>query len=166
MSIRHTVTDSPIGELTLVADDQALIGLYFEGHRRRPRLTAGLGPRTGEGFEAPMAQLKEYFAGHRRTFDLELAPRGTPFEQRVWSLLTRIPHGQTRTYGELAAALGEPGAAQAVGNANGWNPISIIVPCHRVVGASGRLTGYAGGLARKRFLLDLEEGLDESGRLF
>ncbi|UOZ05762.1 MULTISPECIES: methylated-DNA--[protein]-cysteine S-methyltransferase [unclassified Amycolatopsis] len=167
MSVRHTVIDSPIGPLTLVGDAAgALLGLYFDGHLRTPRMT-DLGERTETGFEVVEAQLGEYFAGTRREFDLELAPRGSAFEKQVWDLLTKIPFGETRTYGQLAAALGDPGAAQAVGNANGWNPISVIVPCHRVVGTSGSLTGYAGGLARKRFLLSLEEPpADEVGRLF
>ena len=166
MSVRHTVIDSPIGPLTLVGEGAALLGLYFDGHLRTPRLT-DRGPRVDDGFEAVEKQLGEYFAGTRREFDLELAPRGSAFERQVWALLTKIPFGETRTYGQLAAELGDPGAAQAVGNANGWNPISVIVPCHRVVGTSGSLTGYAGGLTRKRFLLSLEEPpADEVGRLF
>ncbi len=165
MSVRHTVVDSPVGPLTLVRDGAALIGLYFEGHRRTPRL-ADRGARVDTGFDAPVRQLSEYFSGLRREFDLELAPRGSAFEKQVWALLTKIPYGETRTYGQLAAELGDPVAAQAVGNANGWNPISIIVPCHRVVGANGSLTGYAGGLSRKRFLLSLEEPpAAEGGRL-
>jgi methylated-DNA-[protein]-cysteine S-methyltransferase len=165
-TFRHTVVDSPVGPLTLVGDGAALVGLYFDRHLRTPRLT-DLGPRTEHGFEAAEQQLREYFAGTRRAFDLELAPRGSAFEKRVWALLETIPYGETRTYGQLAAALGDPGAAQAVGNANGWNPISIVVPCHRVVGTSGSLTGYAGGLDRKRFLLRLEEPpAAEDGRLF
>ncbi|MEV0068204.1 MULTISPECIES: methylated-DNA--[protein]-cysteine S-methyltransferase [unclassified Amycolatopsis] len=166
MGVRHTVTASPVGDLTLVADGTALVGLYFEGHKREPRL-ASLGPRSDEGFGDAIRQLGEYFAGERREFDLELAPRGSGFERLVWDLLTKIPYGEKRTYGELAAELGDPGAAQAVGNANGWNPISIVVPCHRVVGASGGLTGYAGGVDRKRFLLSLEEPpAEDNGRLF
>ncbi|SEP02732.1 methylated-DNA--[protein]-cysteine S-methyltransferase [Amycolatopsis saalfeldensis] len=166
MSVRHTVVDSPVGELTLVADGDALIGLYFDGHQRKPRLD-GFGPRDDRGFGDVTRQLGEYFAGSRTEFDLPLAPRGSEFELKVWGLLTTIPHGETRTYGQLAAELGDPGAAQAVGNANGWNPISIVVPCHRVIGASGGLTGYAGGVDRKRFLLALEEPpADEDGRLF
>jgi methylated-DNA-[protein]-cysteine S-methyltransferase len=164
--VRHTTTDSPVGDLTLVADGDALVGLYFEDHRRTPRVP-DFGPRTAEGFEEAIRQLREYFDGERTEFDLALAPRGSAFELRVWSLLTKIPHGETRTYGRLAAELGEPGSAQAVGNANGWNPISIVVPCHRVVGADGSLTGYAGGLDRKRFLLGLEERpAADDGRLF
>ena len=166
MSVRHTVVASPVGPLTLVGDGTALIGLYFDGHLRTPRVT-DLGPRVDDGFETTKQQLAEYFAGTRREFDLELAPRGSAFEKQVWAMLTKIPYGETRTYGQLAAELGDPGAAQAVGNANGWNPISVIVPCHRVVGTSGGLTGYAGGLDRKRFLLSLEEPpADEVGRLF
>ena len=166
MGVRHTVTDSPVGELTLVADGSALIGLYFHGHSRNPRLPS-LGPRDDSGFEDAITQLREYFAGDRTRFSLELAPRGSAFELAVWAELLKIPYGETRTYGQLAAALGDPSGAQAVGNANGWNPISIVVPCHRVVGSDGRLTGYAGGLSRKRFLLALEEPpAEDLGRLF
>lgn len=166
MSVQHTIIDSPVGPLTLVGAGAALIGLYFEGHRRTPRL-AERGMWVDTGFDAPIQQLSEYFNGTRREFDLELAPRGSAFEKKVWARLMNIPYGETRTYGQLAAELGDPGAAQAVGNANGWNPISIIVPCHRVVGTSGNLTGYAGGLSRKRFLLSLEEpSAAEGGRLF
>jgi methylated-DNA-[protein]-cysteine S-methyltransferase len=166
MGVRHTVTDSPIGDLTLVADGSALVGLYFDGHSRTPRLPS-LGARDDSGFDDVRAQLAEYFAGTRTEFSVELAPRGSSFELEVWARLRKIPYGETRTYGQLAQELGDPGAAQAVGNANGWNPISIIVPCHRVVGSNGRLTGYAGGLRRKRFLLALEEPPPEvTGRLF
>ncbi|MBB5897270.1 methylated-DNA--[protein]-cysteine S-methyltransferase [Kutzneria kofuensis] len=165
MGVRHTVTDSPVGSLTLVADGAALIGLYFDGHSRPPRVPVG--PRDDSGFDDAITQLGEYFAGTRTRFSLELAPRGSAFELAVWEQLLKIPYGETRTYRQLAVALGDPGGAQAVGNANGWNPISIIVPCHRVVGADGRLTGYAGGLSRKRFLLSLEEPpAEDLGRLF
>jgi methylated-DNA-[protein]-cysteine S-methyltransferase len=165
MGVRHTITDSPVGPLTLVADGAALIGLYFDGHGRTPRVA--LGERDDAGFAEAISQLGEYFAGTRTTFDLELAPRGSAFELAVWQQLLKIPYGETRTYGQLAVAFGDPSGAQAVGNANGWNPISIIVPCHRVVGASGQLTGYAGGLSRKRFLLSLEEPpAEDLGRLF
>ncbi len=168
--VRHTVIDSSVGPLTLVADGGALIGLYFDGHRRQPR-DPDQGPRVDaradDGLDAAARQLGEYFAGTRHRFDLELAPRGSAYERRVWGLLTTIGYGETRTYGQLAAELGDPGGAQAVGNANGWNPISIIVPCHRVIGTSGGLIGYAGGVERKRFLLSLEEPpADEDGRLF
>ncbi|NBH10818.1 methylated-DNA--[protein]-cysteine S-methyltransferase [Amycolatopsis sp. SID8362] len=164
--MKHAVIASPIGPLTLVGDGEALAGLYFDGHLRTPRIT-DLGHRDDDAFETARRQLGEYFAGTRREFDLELAPRGSAFEKQVWALLTKIPYGETRTYGQLATELGDPGAAQAVGNANGWNPISVIVPCHRVVGTGGGLTGYAGGLDRKRFLLSLEEPpAAEVGRLF
>lgn len=164
----HTVIDSPVGALTLVAEDAALTGIYFAIHRRRDRL-----PDFGELvsssglFGDAARQLGEYFAGDRRVFDLPLAPRGDQFQQSVWAQLRQIPYGQTRSYGDLAKAIGRPGAAQAVGAANGANPLSIVVPCHRVLGADGSLTGYAGGLGRKRFLLELERpAADVEGRLF
>ncbi|MGV9296697.1 methylated-DNA--[protein]-cysteine S-methyltransferase [Amycolatopsis sp. NPDC003676] len=166
MAFRHTVAASPVGDLTLVADGSALVAVYFDSHSRTPRFP-DFGPRADDTFATVTQQLDEYFAGRRQTFDLELDLRGSDFERRVWQLLTRIPYGETRTYRDLAVELGEPGAAQAVGNANGWNPLSIVVPCHRVVGSSGGLTGYAGGVARKRFLLQLEEPpADDAGRLF
>jgi methylated-DNA-[protein]-cysteine S-methyltransferase len=166
MNATHTVIDSPVGDLTVVAVDGAITGLYFTNHLRAPA-QAALGERTDEGFAEVTKQLGEYFAGTRREFDLPLAPVGNDFQQRVWALLATIPYGETRSYGDLAKALGDPGLAQAVGSANGRNPISIIVPCHRVVGADGSLTGYAGGLDRKRYLLEMEEPADVSaGRLF
>jgi len=151
----HTIIDSPVGELTLVAHDGVLSGLYFAEHVRRPDPIT-FGQRVGTGFEAVIEQLGEYFRGDRTRFELPLGPRGRAFEQRVWELLRRIPYGETRSYGQLAAELGDPGLARDVGAANGRNPLSVIVPCHRVVGADGRLVGYAGGLDRKRFLLALE----------
>jgi len=151
----HAVTDSPIGPLTLVGAGGALSGLYMVEHRYAP---ASFGERDDDAFPAAAEQLREYFAGARTTFDLELAPAGTPFQQQVWAALREVPYGETTTYGELAAVLGRPTASRAVGHANGHNPISIIVPCHRVVGSSGSLTGYGGGLPRKRFLLALEAG--------
>ena len=166
MSVTHTVADSPIGELTLVADGDALTGLFFTGRPHEPK-PAALGERADEGFAEVRRQLAEYFAGPRTAFDLPLAAHGTAFEHQVWDLLKEIPYGQTRSYGDLARRLGDPALAQAVGWANGRNPISLIVPCHRVIGADGRLTGYAGGLDRKRYLLELEEPAEVSaGRLF
>ena len=166
MSTRHTVIDSPLGGLTVVADDEGLTGLYFEGHQRGPAQET-LGERTDDGFAEVRGQLAEYFAGERTTFDLPLAPRGDEFQLKVWAMLREIPYGETRTYGQLATRLGDRALAQAVGSANGRNPISVIVPCHRVIGADGGLTGYAGGLERKRFLLALEEpAADDAGRLF
>jgi methylated-DNA-[protein]-cysteine S-methyltransferase len=113
---------------------------------------------TGDACAQVVAQLEEYVRGERRRFELDLAPEGTDFEQRVWSELRRIPFGATDTYGEIARRLGDPAAAQAVGAANASNPIAIIVPCHRVIGSDGDLTGYAGGLDRKKWLLDMESG--------
>lgn len=166
MATRHTVVDSPLGALTLVAEGDALSGVYFEGHRRGPSPDS-LGPREEAGFEDARAQLEQYFEGRLRHFDLPLAPRGDSFQQRVWKLLEQIPYAETRSYGELARELGDPALAQAVGAANGRNPLSIIVPCHRVVAADGSLTGYAGGLERKRHLLDLEESAaGTASRLF
>ncbi|MEI2775498.1 MAG: methylated-DNA--[protein]-cysteine S-methyltransferase [Tetrasphaera sp.] len=164
----HVVLDSPVGPLTVVAEDEAVIGIYFAGHRRRhPLPPAGLALPAEPVLQDTAGQLAEYFAGRRRAFDLPLAPRGDAFQQDVWALLQDIPYGKTRSYGDLAAALGRPGAARAVGAANGANPISIVIPCHRVVGADGTLTGYAGGLDRKRFLLDLERPPPgDDGRLF
>jgi methylated-DNA-[protein]-cysteine S-methyltransferase len=152
----HAVTDSPIGALTLVGTGGALAGLYMVEHRYAP---ASFGERDDGAFAEVVEQLAEYFAGTRTEFDLALAPVGTPFQQRVWAELRAIPYGETTTYGELAAAIGRPAASRAVGHANGHNPISIVVPCHRVIGTSGSLTGYGGGLARKRFLLALESGV-------
>ena len=151
----YTVVESPIGDLTLVGDGAALSALYFADHARRPDGRT-FGPRDDDAFPAAREQLTEYFAGGRTTFDLPLAPVGNVFQRKVWRLLTTIPYGQTRTYGRLAVDLGDPGLARAVGAANGRNPISVVVPCHRVVGHDGALTGYAGGLARKAYLLELE----------
>jgi methylated-DNA-[protein]-cysteine S-methyltransferase len=162
----HTVIASPLGGLTVVAEDGGLSGLYFEGHRRGPGADE-LGAYRESGFEDVRCQLDEYFAGERTRFELPLAPRGNDFQQRVWRLLREIPFGETRSYGDLARRLGDVSLAQAVGSANGRNPLSVIVPCHRVVGAGGDLTGYAGGLDRKRFLLDLEEpAVRRAARLF
>jgi len=147
----HTVVDSPVGPLTLVAEDGALVALSMG---EEPAVDVG---ELDDGALAGIAgQLSAYFRGERRDFDVPLAPPGTPFQQRVWAELRAIPYGETRSYGELAVAIGRPTAARAVGMANARNPIGIVVPCHRVVGADGTLTGYAGGLARKEALLDLE----------
>ena len=145
MSTRTIKT--PIGPLTLQADEAAVTAIRFG---------AGVEQDASPLLDAAEAQLREYFAGARRTFDLPLAPHGTAFQQRVWAALRAIPYGETRTYGELAAAIGSPNASRAVGMANHRNPIPIIIPCHRVIGANGTLTGYAGGLEVKRKLLALE----------
>jgi len=155
MAAVNTTVDSPIGELTLVAEDGRLIGLYFPHHWYKPD-PATFGPRTDAGFDEARRQLAEYFAGDRQRFDLPLDPRGDAFQHRVWELIDRIPYGQTATYGDLARELGGPALAKDVGAAVGRNPLCVLVPCHRVVGTDGKLTGYAGGLTRKRYLLDLE----------
>ncbi|MET8078634.1 methylated-DNA--[protein]-cysteine S-methyltransferase [Streptomyces sp. NPDC005303] len=154
---QHTVIDSPYGPLTLVADDGVLCGLYMTDQRHRPSEETFGEPDNGWSKEAE-DQLEAYFKGELKAFTLELRLHGTPFQRTVWEQLRRIPHGETRTYGELADALGNPKASRAVGLANGRNPIGIVVPCHRVVGADGSLTGYGGGLERKQRLLDFERG--------
>ena len=158
----HTVIDSPVGPLTLVADDGRLAGLYMRQQRHRPAEET-FGVPDPAPFGEVAAQLDAYFAGRLREFDLPLAPVGTPFQQRVWTALRGIGYGETRSYGQLADLIGAPTASRAVGLANGRNPIGIIIPCHRVLGAGGGLTGYGGGLARKRFLLDLEQGVGHLG---
>lgn len=154
---QHTEIDSPYGLLTLVADDGVLCGLYMTDHRHRPPLET-FGPRDDSVFGEAMDQLSAYFAGELKEFTLELRMPGTPFQRTVWEQLKLIPYGETRSYGQLARALGNPGASRAVGLANGRNPVSIIVPCHRVIGAGGSMTGYGGGLDRKQRLLDFERG--------
>ncbi|GAA3894995.1 methylated-DNA--[protein]-cysteine S-methyltransferase [Halomonas cibimaris] len=154
---------SPLGRLTLTADASGITRVDFS--RGLARALANT-PRSHVLLERCKQQLAEYFAGTRREFDLPLAAEGTAFQQAVWRQLQAIPYGETRTYGEIAAALGKPTAARAVGMANGKNPLAIIVPCHRVVGAGGRLTGYSGGLARKQWLLAHEAGQGEADRLF
>jgi methylated-DNA-[protein]-cysteine S-methyltransferase len=154
MNNLHTTVPSPIGELTLMGDEHALRALHLPG--RPPRLDGW--KQASAPFAAAVAQLDEYFAGSRTEFDLELDPRGRPFDMAVWGLLAEIPYGETRSYGELARALGRPDRARAVGGANARNPLAIILPCHRVIGSDGSLTGYGGGLECKRALLDLEQG--------
>jgi methylated-DNA-[protein]-cysteine S-methyltransferase len=149
----HTaLLPSPIGPIYVEGDERGLTRLYTNGHR----FHAGAGPEDGTIADVA-AQLDEYFAGERKQFDLKLAPHGTEFEQRVWDALVEIPYGETVSYGELARELGS--VARAVGRANAVNPISNVVPCHRVVGSTGKLTGYAGGLDVKRKLLDHERGI-------
>lgn len=155
MSSTHAVFDSPIGPLTLVAHDGVLSGVYFPAHSRLPDPET-FGVLVQTGFDAATEQLEEYFRGERTKFELSIAPRGSAFQLSVWNLLRQIPYGETRSYGQLARELGNVSLAREVGGANARNPLSVIVPCHRVVGADGRLVGYAGGLERKRFLLDLE----------
>jgi methylated-DNA-[protein]-cysteine S-methyltransferase len=155
-----TTIESPLGRLRLVARDDELAGVYLP-EQNAPPATPGATPIL----EHAAAQLAEYFAGALRTFDLAalaIAPRGSGFQERVWRALLDIPYGTTITYGELARAIGRPAASRAVGAANGQNPISIIVPCHRVIAASGALTGYAGGLAAKHWLLAHEQRIARS----
>jgi len=150
-----TIYESPVGPLTLISDGAALAHLEFEN----PRYAYTPAPAGSDAvLDQTRRQLDAYFAGKLRAFDIPLAPKGTPFQQRVWAALLTIPYGVTRTYGQQAAAIGSPQASRAVGLANGRNPISIIVPCHRVIGANGGLTGYGGGMERKKMLLDLEQG--------
>lgn len=151
----YSVHDSPLGPLTLRARAGVLDGLYMLAHRHGPA-EEQLGGRVADAAPAAREQLAAYFAGELREFDLEVSVRGTEFQQRVWTALREIPFGETRSYGELALAIGQPTAVRAVGLANGKNPVSIVVPCHRVVGADGSLTGYGGGTDRKRALLELE----------
>lgn len=145
---------SPLGALRLVARVDELVGVYLPD---QPMPVASVAVPT-RVLAAAAAQLTEFFAGERQEFELALQPVGTNFQQLVWSALRKIPFGETWTYGELARAIGRPSASRAVGAANSKNPLSIIVPCHRVIGASGELTGYAGGMAAKRWLLDHERG--------
>lgn len=150
---------SPLGEVLIVADEAGLTGLHFVDQQHFPKDTADWQLRPAQPvLVAARRQLEEYFAGQRRHFELPLAPRGTAFQREVWQALTAIPYGATTSYGALAASLGRPSASRAVGAANGRNPLGIIVPCHRVIGSAGALTGYAGGLERKQALLALERG--------
>ncbi len=170
MNSRHAVIDSPLGELTLVADGAALTGLYFRHHWYRPSADT-FGPRvdhrTDELLAEAQAQLDEFLAGDRISFELPTAAHGDDRQRRIWDRLTAIPYGETVTYGEIAEELADGTTAQEVGAAVGRNPLSIVVPCHRVVGKNGKLTGYAGGLERKKFLLDLEEPAElRAARLF
>ncbi|OLT23907.1 cysteine methyltransferase [Actinomadura sp. CNU-125] len=159
MQTTHTVLESKVGPLTVVVTGGAVSGLYMDEQRHRP-------PQETFGFpvddpsERPFAQVAEqlaaYFAGDLTEFDVPLALNGTPFQQRVWAALQDIPYGETISYGELAREIGNPSASRAVGLANGKNPVGVIVPCHRVVGSNGDLTGYGGGIDRKRYLLGFE----------
>jgi len=151
----YTTTSSPLGGITLVSAAEGLRGLYFEGQRHWPRdAQAWIREDDGSRFDEALHALARYFMGKSHRFDLPLAPlTGTAFQQDVWQALRQIPTGQTWTYGQLAAHLGKPDAVRAVGAAVGRNPLSVIIPCHRVIGRDGSLTGYAGGLERKRWLL-------------
>jgi methylated-DNA-[protein]-cysteine S-methyltransferase len=154
----YTTFDTPIGELLLAGDGRALQRLSMQS-APRPVAIDPRWQREDRSFAGAREQLEQYFDGARREFDVELDLLGNPFELRVWNALLEIPYGETASYGQIATALGEPAAARAVGLANARNPVALIVPCHRVIGADGSLTGYGGGLERKQFLLDLEAGV-------
>ena len=151
-AILYSTLSSPIGELLLTSNGRSVTGVYLRNQKHGARRT-GDWKRDDAALKRLRAQLQAYFAGALREFELPLAAAGTPFQQRVWRALCEIPYGETISYGELARRIGQPKAARAVGLANGRNPISIVVPCHRVIGANGSLTGYGGGLERKRWLL-------------
>lgn len=153
--IEYRTIDSPIGPLTLAGRNSALTNLRMVDQTYEPRRT-DWSPNS-QAFNEAVDQLGAYFAGDLTDFDIELDLQGTEFQRRVWHALLTIPYGETRSYGEIAEQIGAPGAARAVGLANGHNPIAIIVPCHRVIGANGSLTGFGGGLGRKRTLLELEK---------
>jgi len=154
--VYYDYLDSPVGRLLLVLDGQGLRRVHFENSRHAFRLDEEWQRGPGALHEA-RAQLKAYFAGKLKTFDLPLAPQGTEFQQQVWLELLRIPYGATTSYGDIARRIGDVTASRAVGAANGQNPLAIVVPCHRLIGANGSLTGYGGGLSTKRFLLNLEQ---------
>lgn len=170
MYTRHAVIDTVLGEVTLVASGTSIVGLYFRHHWHRPaEVSFGtlVAVASDELLRDAACQLREYLDGDRVTFDLPTATAGDSFQESVWELVRQIPRSETVTYGDLADRLGDRTLAQSVGQAVGRNPLCVILPCHRVVGANGRLAGYAGGLARKKFLLDLEESASaKAERLF
>ena len=158
LELRQRTLSTPVGELRLLASAEALVAVYFDAHLA-PELPRAPEDPDHRVLDRAATQLREYFEGSRRVFDVPLAPEGTAFQRQVWAALRDIPFGETRSYGELAASLDRPSASRAVGAANGRNPISVIVPCHRVIGSDGSLTGYAGGVERKRWLLVHEGSL-------
>ena len=157
--------DSPIGRLLLTSDGEALTGLYMGAPSKSPQLGSDWAEKRNAGpLPEAARQLAEYFAGTRQVFDLPLKMQGTDFQKRVWRQLTKIPFGETWSYGQLAKCIDNPNGSRAVGLANGRNPIAVIVPCHRVIGADGSLTGFGGGIPRKQWLL-AHEGMPSSGNL-
>lgn len=154
-NLTYGTLESPIGELLLVGTDRALHGLYMQAGPRPQALGVEWQPDSG-ALDPVRRQLDEYFAGRRTAFEVDVAFAGTPFQAKVWRALTEIPYGETISYGELARRIGQPTAVRAVGLANGRNPVSVVVPCHRVIGADGSLTGFGGGVERKLTLLELE----------
>jgi methylated-DNA-[protein]-cysteine S-methyltransferase len=166
VEMTHTRIASALGDLTVVARDGTVVGLYFPGHWYRPE-PAGFGRCNDFGFEAVRDQISQFLAGSRQEFAVPVATTGDEYQERVWALVRHIPYGETVTYGDLARRLGDGTTPQDVGAAVGRNPVCLLVPCHRVVGAGGKVTGYAGGLTRKRFLLDLEARVSgRESRLF
>ncbi len=159
-----TTISSPVGRLTLVGQGDDLVGLHFDEDPLAAKMRDG-NDRDDRRLRPAVQQLEEYFAGARPRFELSLVPPGTAFQKKVWAALLRIPFGATATYGEIARAVGRPDASRAVGGANHRNPIAIIIPCHRVIGADGSMTGYGGGLPRKRLLLELETRVASAGQL-
>src|SRR5947207_10440214 len=158
--VRYSLMPSPLGDVILVANGDALCGVYFDDQKYLPPIDpAWQKDEDSAVLRAAHSQLDQYFAGSRRLFELPLAPNGTPFQRAVWNEIAQVPWGETLTYAELASRAGHPGSARAAGAATGRNPLSIIVPCHRIVGSDGSLTGYAGGLDRKQTLLALEQPL-------
>jgi methylated-DNA-[protein]-cysteine S-methyltransferase len=153
--VNRTYIDSPVGPLTIVTDDDAVVNIHFGNEGDAPRLS---GQAKEPVLRKVIEQLKDYFDGNRKTFDVPLALRGTPFQLSCWNALRAIEYGETRSYSEIARVIGRPAAVRAVGAANGANPIPIIIPCHRVIGSNGALTGFGGGLDVKRRLLDFEAG--------
>ena len=161
MTCHEVVVESPVGSLRVLAAEGSIVRLALPGEGTAAPLPAGDG--TGHPvLERARAQLAEYFAGERLAFDLPLRPGGTPFQQEVWEALLRIPYGETRSYGEIGGAMGLRVGGRAVGAANARNPVAIVVPCHRVIGADGSLTGYAGGVGAKRWLLDHERAVSRT----
>lgn len=156
MNTCYTTFQSPLGTMTLQANQNGLLGAWFETQTTQPK-ELGRYSETDVILNDAIVQLNEYFSGERKVFELPLAAKGTPFQQQVWRALTKIPFGETWSYQQIADEIGNPKAVRAVGLANGKNPISVVVPCHRVIGKNGKLTGYAGGVERKAKLLELEK---------
>jgi methylated-DNA-[protein]-cysteine S-methyltransferase len=164
--VKHTTIASKLGELTVVAGGDTVVGLYFPSHWYRPD-PATFGTHSDIGFDAVREQISQYFAGARQRFTLAVATSGDDHQERTWTLVRQVPYGETITYGDLARQLGDGINPQEIGTAVGRNPVCLLIPCHRVVGAGGKPTGYAGGLTRKQFLLDLEaEVSGRAGKLF
>lgn len=166
MSVLTTTIDSPVGPLFIAADAQGLRAIEFRDNRHPVRRGEDWLAGDSPLLRRARLQLDEYFAGRRRSFDLPLSPRGTPFQREVWTALASIPYGHTLSYAQLATRVGRPAAMRAVGAANGRNPLPIVLPCHRVIGADGSLTGFGGGLPAKQYLLKLEGALPEAFDLF